>query len=55
MKVKVLLPFTDKRTGKEYKKNETLEMSAKRFVEITGKGKFVQPIDEAAPKSSKKE
>lgn len=55
MKVKVLLPFTDKRTGIEYKKNEILEITAKRFVEITSKGKYVQPIEETAPKLSKKE
>lgn len=55
MKVKVLKPFTDKHTGKEYEKDDVLEMTAKRFVEITDSGKYVQPVDEAAPKSSKKE
>ena len=34
MKVKVLIPFTDKHTGKEYKKNDILDFTAQRINEF---------------------
>lgn len=46
MKVVVLIPFCDKHTGKEYKKGDVLDITAKRFNEIAEKGRYVQPVDE---------
>ena len=55
MKVKVLIPFTDKHTGKKHNKGEIFDVSAKRFNEITEKGKLVEPIDsEKEPETDKK-
>ncbi len=53
MKVKVLIPFTDKHTGAQHKKDDILEISAKRFNEIIGKGKFVEAVDESKNDSKK--
>lgn len=49
MKAKVVIPFNDKYTGKEYKKGDVIEVTAKRFNEITNKGKFIQLVEEEAP------
>lgn len=46
MKVKVLIPFTDKETGKTYAKNDIIDVSAKRFSEIE-KPHYIQPVDDA--------
>ena len=46
MKVKVLIPFCDKYTGKTYKKDEIIEITVKRFNEITLKGKYIELIEE---------
>ncbi len=46
MKAKVLIPFTDKYTGKEYKKGEIIEVTAARFNEITKKDRLVEAHDE---------
>lgn len=46
MKVKVLIPFSDKHTGEKYKKNDIIDVTAKRFNEITTKGRYVEPIEE---------
>ena len=54
MKAKVLIPFNDKYTGKEYKKDDVIDVSAKRFNEITKKGKFIQLVEEAATKEELK-
>ena len=54
MKAKVLIPFNDKYTGKEYKKDDVIELTAKRFNEITCKGKFVQAVEETETKTEKK-
>lgn len=51
MKVKVLIPFNDKYTGKEYKKDDVIEVSAERFNEITRKGRFIEAVDETAAKA----
>lgn len=54
MKVKVLIPFNDKYTGKEHKKDEIFDVTAKRFNEITKKGKFIQPVEEETNKKESK-
>ena len=55
MKVKVLIPFTDKHTGEKHKKGDIFDVSAKRFNEITKKGNLVEPIDdENEPETNKK-
>lgn len=46
MKAKVLIPFTDKNTGKTHNKGEIIEVTAARFNEITRKGRFVEAHDE---------
>lgn len=50
MKVKVLIPFCDKHTGKRYKKGDVIDITAKRFNEIAQKGNYVQPVEEAPAK-----
>jgi hypothetical protein len=49
MKVVVLIPFCDKYTGKNYKKGDIIEVTAKRFNEIVAKGKYIQPVEEEKP------
>ena len=34
MKVKIIIPFTDKHTGKEYKKNDIVDFTAQRINEL---------------------
>lgn len=46
VKVKVLLPFEDKVTHKNYVKNDIVEMSAKRFNEIRRKGNYIELAEE---------
>lgn len=46
MKAKVLIPFSDKYTGKKYKKGEIIEVTAARFNEITKKDRFVEAYEE---------
>lgn len=46
MKVKVLMPFCDKHTGKKYKKDDIIDVTVTRFNEITAKGRYVEPIEE---------
>lgn len=46
MKAKVLIPFKDKETKKAYKKGDIIDVTAKRFNEITSKGKFIQLVEE---------
>lgn len=48
MKVKVLIPYRDKETKKECKKGDIIDVTVKRFNEITAKGRYIQPIDETA-------
>ena len=45
MKVKVLTPFRDRHTGKEHKKGDVIEVTAKRFCEIE-KTHYIQPVEE---------
>lgn len=50
MKMKVLIPFTDKETRKTYKKGDVIEVTEKRFNEIE-KPHYITPFvaEEAAP------
>lgn len=45
IKVKVLRPFTDKVTGVKYKKDQIVEMTPGRFIEVIRKGDFLQIIE----------
>lgn len=56
MDAKVLIPFTDKYTGKKYKKDDVIKgISAKRFNEMLEKGKLVAAVDDTtAAKTEKK-
>ncbi len=54
VKAKVLIPYTDKNTGKKHVKNEIIEVSAKRFNEITSKGRFIELVEEEEPTTTKK-
>lgn len=49
MKAKVLIPFTDKVTGKKHNKNDVIEVTAKRFNEITEKGRYIQVVEDEKP------
>lgn len=51
MKCKVLIPFTDKETKQKHKKGDIIEVTAKRFNEITKAGRLI----EAAEENTKKE
>jgi hypothetical protein len=46
MKAKVLIPFTDKETGQKRKKGGVINITAKRFNEITAKGRYIEAVDE---------
>ena len=46
MKAKVLIPFRDKENKKEYKKGDIIDVSVKRFNEITKAGKYIQLIED---------
>lgn len=52
MRAKVLIPFTDKHTGKKHKKGDVLDISAARFNEILKKGSLVEAVDEPIPKKA---
>lgn len=49
MKAKVLIPFKDKETKKEHKKGAVIDLSAKRFNEITKQGRFVELVEDEKP------
>lgn len=49
MKVKVLIPFTDKHSGKTYKKGDVIDVTEQRFAEIE-KPHYIAPVEEAAAK-----
>lgn len=46
MKAKVLIPFKDKETKKAYKKGDIIDVTVKRFNEITKQGKFIELVEE---------
>ena len=54
VKVKVLIPFNDKHTGKLHKKDEVLDVTAKRFNEILSKVKYVQLVEDEPEKKESK-
>lgn len=54
MKAKVLIPFRDKITKKEYKKDDIIDVTAKRFNEITTKGRYIELVEETTAPESKK-
>lgn len=47
MKVKVVMPFTDKATKKTYKPGDVIDVSEKRYAEIRKAGRFVERVKEA--------
>lgn len=49
MKVKVLIPFRDKETKKINKKNDVIDVSAKRFNEIITQGKYIELLEDEKP------
>lgn len=51
MKAKVLIPFRDRETKKEYKKGDIIDVTAKRFNEITKQGRFLEAVEEKAVKA----
>ena len=53
IKVKVLIPFNDKYTGKQCKKGEILELTAKRINEINRKGSFIELVEEETTTAKK--
>ena len=58
MKVKILIPFTDKHTGKEYKKNDIVDFTAQRINEILDaeRGGWIRLVanDTTTPENSEK-
>lgn len=47
MKAKVLIPFRDKVTKKEYtKKGDVIDITADRFNEITKSGRYIEAVEE---------
>ena len=54
MKAKVLIPFIDMFTGQYHEKGAVINVSAKRFNEITKKGRFIEVVEETATKEEKK-
>ena len=50
MKVKILIPFTDKHTGKEYKKNDIVDFTAQRINEFLDakRGGFIRLVENDA-------
>lgn len=49
MKAKVLIPFKDKETKKTHEKGDIIDVTVKRFNEITAKGKYIQLVEEERP------
>jgi hypothetical protein len=53
MKAKVLIPFRDRETKKEYKKNDIIDVTVSRFNEIIRKGHFIEAAEETKTQSAK--
>lgn len=53
MKAKVLIPFKDKETKKDYKRNDIIDVTASRFNEIIRKGFFIEAVEETKTQSAK--
>lgn len=54
VEAKVLIAFTDKETNKKYKVGDTIKLTAKRFNEITRKGRYVELVEVAETKKETK-
>jgi hypothetical protein len=54
MKAKVLIPFNDKVTGQHHEKGAVINLTAKRFNEITKKGRYIELVEEAAERKEEK-
>lgn len=55
MKVKVLIPFTDKETGKTYKADDEISLSNERVAEIKAFNvNMILELAEEKPKKAKK-
>lgn len=53
MKAKVLIPYTDKETGQKRNKGDVINITAKRFNEITAKGRYIEAVDEPVNTNNK--
>lgn len=53
MKVKVLIPFNDKVTGQHHEKGAVINLTAKRFNEISRKGRYIELLEEPETKKEK--
>ena len=49
MKAKVMIPFSDKYTGKRYKENDIIDVTATRFNEIAEQGKYLLLVEDEKP------
>ena len=49
MKAKVLIPFRDKETRKVHNQGDVIDVTVKRFNEITAKGKYIQLVENEKP------
>lgn len=54
VEAKVLIAFTDKETKKAYKVGDTVKLTAKRFNEITRKGRYIELVEAAETKKESK-
>lgn len=54
MKVKVLMPFTDKTTKKTCKPGDLIDVSEKRYKEIRKAGRYVEQVKEENPAVAEK-
>ena len=56
VKAKVLIAFTDKVTGKDYKKGDVIDLTAQRINEINAKSnKFIKLVEDDGTVAPKKE
>ena len=49
MKAKLLIAFTDGKTGKTHKAGDTIDVTAKRFNEISAKGRYLEAVEAKEP------
>lgn len=54
IKVKIMFDFTDKVTGKHYKKGTVAEFTAKRINEINDAGRYIRLVEDVEPKAEPK-
>jgi hypothetical protein len=53
IKVKVVIPFTDKETKKKYNKGDIITLTARRYSEILKRGNLVELVEEKEAEKSK--